>query len=365
MRFFTRSALAAAALLSVAVTVPFLPGSHSKAKPFALEADLTSNQAGRVQVYFDSGAGFSDAESTSLPLEGSATPKVYRLPLPAGDYRALRFDPNDRDGTVTIGSARVLDERGRIVREFTLEEFRPQHQIAAMEVRGARLVIEASPGADDPQLLLTLNPPLALHGSWFALPRGWLLAAGLVFAVLAAVLAVLERAPGLAALLFGGIRRLAARPGRAVAAALAALLAFPAVRHWLVRHTLPTLRQTGPRLIQVVGHPGKVTVALGGNVALTMGYVLAFDASLAAFGQHLSLIQVAMVYLVGNAAGAAIPTPGGIGTIEVALIGGLTASGLNAGVAASVVVLFRVVSFWLPIPIGWVALRYLRRTGEI
>ena len=151
----------------------------------------------------------------------------------------------------------------------------------------------------------------------------------------------------------------------AVAAALAALLAFPAVRHWLVRHTLPTLRQTGPRLIQVVGHPGKVTVALGGNVALTMGYVLAFDASLAAFGQHLSLIQVAMVYLVGNAAGAAIPTPGGIGTIEVALIGGLTASGLNAGVAASVVVLFRVVSFWLPIPIGWVALRYLRRTGEI
>ena len=72
-----------------------------------------------------------------------------------------------------------------------------------------------------------------------------------------------------------------------------------------------------------------------------------------------------MIYLVGNAAGAAIPTPGGIVTIEVTLIGGLTAAGINPGVAASVVVLFRLLTFWLPIPLGWVAMRHMRRTGEL
>jgi len=151
----------------------------------------------------------------------------------------------------------------------------------------------------------------------------------------------------------------------AVVVALAAALLFPGVRRWAVRTTMPTVRQTWPRLVDVLGHPGRVALALLGNVMLTMGYVLAFDASLAAFGQHRGLVEVAVVYLVGNAAGAAIPTPGGIGTIEVTLIGGLTAAGVNAGVAASVVVLFRLLTFWLPIPLGWVAMRHMRRTGEL
>ncbi|HEY8719090.1 flippase-like domain-containing protein [Pengzhenrongella sp.] len=151
----------------------------------------------------------------------------------------------------------------------------------------------------------------------------------------------------------------------AVATLVAGALLIPAVRTWFVRKTMPTVRQTWPRLIEVVGQPGKVAVAIAGNVTMTMGYVLAFDACLAAFGQQLSLVQVALVYLVGNAAGAAVPTPGGIGTIEVALITGLTASGLNPGVAASVAILFRVLTYWLRIPIGWGAMRVMQRRGEL
>ena len=64
-------------------------------------------------------------------------------------------------------------------------------------------------------------------------------------------------------------------------------------------------------------------------------------------------------------AGAIVPTPGGLGTIEVAFIGGLTAVGINPGIAASVTILFRVLTYWLPIPIGWLALRRLQATGEL
>ncbi len=150
-----------------------------------------------------------------------------------------------------------------------------------------------------------------------------------------------------------------------VVALVAASMLVPVVRGWVARKTLPTVRQTWPRLIAVVGHPWRVVLAVGGNIVMTMGYVLAFDACLTAFGQDLSLVQVALIYLVGNAAGAAVPTPGGIGTIEIALTTGLTAGGLNPGVAASVALLFRVLTYWLRIPVGWVAMRVLQRAGDL
>jgi uncharacterized protein (TIRG00374 family) len=97
-----------------------------------------------------------------------------------------------------------------------------------------------------------------------------------------------------------------------------------------------------------------------------MGYVLAFDATLRAFGREdLSLVQIAVVYLAGNTAGALVPTPGGMGTIEFALTTGLLGVGVPPGVAASVAVLFRVLTFWLRIPFGWVAMRTLQRRGEL
>lgn len=149
-----------------------------------------------------------------------------------------------------------------------------------------------------------------------------------------------------------------------LAAAIAALLLVPQVRQWVLRKTLPTLRQTWPRLIEVIGEPKRLTLAIAGNVLMTMGYVLAFEACLLAFGQHLSIVQVALIYLAGNTAGALVPTPGGIGTVEASLIF-LLSTAVNPGVAASVALLFRAVTYWLRIPFGWAAMRYLQRTNEL
>jgi uncharacterized membrane protein YbhN (UPF0104 family)/tRNA A-37 threonylcarbamoyl transferase component Bud32 len=151
----------------------------------------------------------------------------------------------------------------------------------------------------------------------------------------------------------------------AIAVLVASTLLVPAVRAWVARKTLPMLRQTWPRLIEVVGQPRRLALAFGGNVLMTMGYVLAFDAALQAFGQHVSLVQVAVLYLAGNTAGSLVPTPGGLGTVEFALATGLASVGTNAGVAISVAVLFRVLTFWLRIPIGWASMRYLQRRGEL
>lgn len=151
-----------------------------------------------------------------------------------------------------------------------------------------------------------------------------------------------------------------------VVALIAAALLVPRVRGWAARKVLPTLRQTWPRLIEVIGQPGRLLLGLGGCLVTTLGFVLAFDAALSGFGLHISLVQVAIVYLAGTMLGALVPTPGGAGTIEAALATGLgTVTALNPGVAFSVAVLFRVLTYWLRIPFGWIAMRYLQRVGEL
>jgi uncharacterized protein (TIRG00374 family) len=68
---------------------------------------------------------------------------------------------------------------------------------------------------------------------------------------------------------------------------------------------------------------------------------------------------------VGNAVGAAVPTPGGLGAVELALTTGLTGAGLPYALALSVVLVYRLLTYWLRIPLGYVAMKYLERTGEL
>ncbi|PFG44692.1 uncharacterized protein (TIRG00374 family) [Isoptericola jiangsuensis] len=150
-----------------------------------------------------------------------------------------------------------------------------------------------------------------------------------------------------------------------VAVAVVATLLVPAIRRWVWEKTRPTLEQVWPRLSQMLGQPARLALGLGGNVVMSLGYVLAFDAALAAFGQSLNLIDVAVVYLVGNALGALVPTPGGLGGVEAALTAGLTAAGVPASIALSTTILFRLVTYWGRVPFGWAAMRYLERKGDL
>jgi uncharacterized protein (TIRG00374 family) len=115
----------------------------------------------------------------------------------------------------------------------------------------------------------------------------------------------------------------------------------------------------------MLSHPGRLALGIAGNLVMTLGYVLAFAASLAAFGYSLSLVDLALVNLVGNALGALVPTPGGLGGVEGALTAGLTTAGIPASIAFSVTILFRLVTYWGRVPIGWVAMRYLERKGDL
>jgi uncharacterized protein (TIRG00374 family) len=147
----------------------------------------------------------------------------------------------------------------------------------------------------------------------------------------------------------------------AVVAVLVALMLVPALRTWVWQKVAPTLQQVWPRLVWVASSPRRLLVGIGGNLLVTCGYIAAFGLSLAAFGQSLPLTALAITYLASNSIGSVVPSPGGIGPVEAALTGGLALAGIPAATAASVAVLYRLLTFWGRVPLGWAALHHLQR----
>ena len=149
----------------------------------------------------------------------------------------------------------------------------------------------------------------------------------------------------------------------AVGTLLAAVLAFPKVRKWIWDKVRPSWDQVYPQLLWIMGHPRQLLIAIGGNILMNLGYIGAFGLSLAAFGYSLDPLTLALTYLVSSTLGSVIPTPGGIGPVEMALTAGLQVAGIPPAIALSTAVLFRLVTFYGRIPFGWIALRNMEKKG--
>ncbi len=151
-----------------------------------------------------------------------------------------------------------------------------------------------------------------------------------------------------------------------VAAAVLALVALaPPTRRFLRRRLDPLIRRTLPQLLATLSDPRRLVTAVGGVLLLNGGYVLALEASLRAFGTSVALPALVVVYLAASTLGSATPIPGGLGAVEAALVGGLTATGVPVAAAVTAVLAFRAATFWLPAPLGWGAFVALQRRGRI
>ena len=150
-----------------------------------------------------------------------------------------------------------------------------------------------------------------------------------------------------------------------IAIAIIVVLAVPQTRKKVTGAVWPHLRQIWPRLLDAVSRPLRLAVAAGANLLLSAAFCLALIAALRSVGAHPAILAAAVVFLAGNAVGSATPTPGGIGGVEAVMAAGLTAIGIPAHQAIPAVLLFRMVTFWLPIPVGWVCFQVLQRRGVL
>ncbi|MDT4912970.1 MAG: hypothetical protein QOC66_2098 [Pseudonocardiales bacterium] len=126
-------------------------------------------------------------------------------------------------------------------------------------------------------------------------------------------------------------------------------------RHW---------RQYWTSIGRLLRRPASLASLMTASGATTLILGFAFVASAAMVPGPIpqeSLGALLIGYMIGAAAGSAVPTPAGIGSTETALVAILIAAQVPASHAVEDVLVFRVLTFWLPAALGVLALRRLNR----
>ncbi|BAW10693.1 lysylphosphatidylglycerol synthase transmembrane domain-containing protein [Nocardia seriolae] len=140
---------------------------------------------------------------------------------------------------------------------------------------------------------------------------------------------------------------------------LGATMFIPKIRRWLLDEVRPQLAEVVGQLKDLGRKPGRMAMIIGGCATTTLGMALALWASIEAFGGNTTFVTVTIVTMIGGTLASAAPTPGGVGAVEAALIGGLAAFGVSAAIAVPAVLLYRVLTCWLPVFCGWPIMRWL------
>lgn len=94
---------------------------------------------------------------------------------------------------------------------------------------------------------------------------------------------------------------------------------------------------------------------------LTALYTIALLCSARAVGIKLNVLKIFVVFSVGMLVGTAAPTPGGLVGAEAGLFAGFVAYGVPSAPAGAAVLLYRLLSYWLPLLPGAVALAAARK----
>ncbi|MCU1672362.1 MAG: putative integral rane protein [Frankiales bacterium] len=123
------------------------------------------------------------------------------------------------------------------------------------------------------------------------------------------------------------------------------------------------VRRTAAAAATVLSRPWRAAALLLGALGVVASQLLILDGAVRAVGGDVGLGALLVTLLGSSAARAAVPSPGGIGPVEAALVAGLAALGIPMAAAAVAVGVYRTAGLWLPVLAGVLALRRLRVLG--
>jgi uncharacterized protein (TIRG00374 family) len=106
-------------------------------------------------------------------------------------------------------------------------------------------------------------------------------------------------------------------------------------------------------LISYKQRPKSVVIGLFCNGLGSSISIIAIMLSAKAIGIDLSFANALVAYTFGNIAAALVPTPGGIGSAEAGIYSGLVLVGINGTEAMTITLLYRLISYWIPILPGY------------
>ena len=111
---------------------------------------------------------------------------------------------------------------------------------------------------------------------------------------------------------------------------------------------------------RMVKHRGSFRTTLVLACAFWFFDMLCLWCTFQAFGYTIGLGHLLVAYVVAYSIGTLAPTPGGLGAVEGLLIALFVSFGVPSAVAVAVVLVYRIINFWLPIPPGFIAYAIVR-----
>ncbi len=98
--------------------------------------------------------------------------------------------------------------------------------------------------------------------------------------------------------------------------------------------------------------PFAVISALTLQICLTLANVMAFWLCVLAVHASISFVAALLIFTFGFGVGGATPTPGGLGGVEAGLVAGLVAYHITSPTALAAVLVYRLISYWLPLAVS-------------
>jgi glycosyltransferase 2 family protein len=98
---------------------------------------------------------------------------------------------------------------------------------------------------------------------------------------------------------------------------------------------------------------GSVLAGMLCNGLSSLTSIFAIYASARAIGVDITFSDALVTYTIGNVAANLIPTPGGIGAVEAGVYAGLVLVGVDGSDATLITLLYRLITYWLPILPGY------------
>jgi putative heme transporter len=114
--------------------------------------------------------------------------------------------------------------------------------------------------------------------------------------------------------------------------------------------------------IGLFAHPSRGGLAVLGAAGFWAASIGVLWASFHAFGVHVPLAVVVQGYFLGMVANLFPLAPAGVGAVDAGMIGAFVLFGIPEETVFPAILIFRLVSFWMPIPPGVVAFFQLRNT---
>ncbi|MGB4758976.1 MAG: lysylphosphatidylglycerol synthase transmembrane domain-containing protein [Candidatus Saccharimonadales bacterium] len=140
------------------------------------------------------------------------------------------------------------------------------------------------------------------------------------------------------------------------------LIVFPRARSWL--HIV--VKDIKRSIAYYEQHPWRLVAAACIALCVSACFILALQVSAWSLGVYgLTFGQFAVIMTLGVLVGTATPTPGGVVGAEAGLAAGLIAYGVPHVDAIAVAILYRVVSYWVPLVMGSIMFVYAQKKRYI